>query len=176
MITLKEWMEVVDYRITEGSTYYGYGGDTYSLDSWNGDQDGHSFSITFDTKTQVVYKVEVHDYANRRSYRRLNEDVEHDADKEAYDDVEFIDLEVDDDWFQKALAIRAGEEYDTRVSIPIDIPDAELLEYMKMAHERDMKFNDFVEEALRHAIEEHQRDPESMKARATQWKSQLSNT
>jgi len=155
MITLKEWMEVVDYRVTEGSSYYAYGSDTYCLDSWNGEQDGYSFSIVFDTKTQAVYKVEVHDYANKRSYRRLNEDFEHDVDKQAYDEVDFIDLEVDDDWFQKALAIRAGEDYDTRVSIPIDIPDAELLKYMKMAHEQDMKFNDFVELALRHAIKEH---------------------
>ncbi len=155
MITLKEWMEVVNYRVTEGSNYYGYGKDAYCLDSWNGEQDGYSFSIVFDTKTQSVYKVEVHDYANKRSYRRLNEDVEHDADKQAYDEVDFIDLEVDDDWFQKALAIRAGEDYDTRVSVPIDFTDEELLKYMKMAHEQDMKFNDFVELALRHAIKEH---------------------
>ena len=41
MITLKEWMELVDYRITEGSDYCWscYGPDAYSLDSWNGDQD-----------------------------------------------------------------------------------------------------------------------------------------
>jgi hypothetical protein len=155
MITVKEWMEVVNYRITEGSDYYGYEGKAYCLDSWNGEQDGHSLSITFDTKTQEVYKAEVHDYANKRSYRRLNEAFKHDVEQEAYDDVNFIDLEVDDDWIQKALAIVAGEDYDTRVSIPIDIPDAELLTYMKMAHEQDMKFNDFVELALREAIKQH---------------------
>lgn len=155
MITLKEWMEVVDYRVTEGSDYYAYGSDTYCLDSWNGEQDGYSFSIVFDTKTQEVYKVEVHDYANKRSYRRLNDAVPQDVEKTAYDDVDFVDLEVDDDWIQKALAIRAGEDYDTRVSVPIDFTDEELLKYMKMAHEQDMKFNDFVELALRHAIKEH---------------------
>jgi hypothetical protein len=40
---------------------------------------------------------------------------------------------------------------------------------MKLAHERDMTFNQLVEEALRTAIEEHKRDPEGMKQRATDW-------
>ena len=58
-------------------------------------------------------------------------------------------------WFiQKALAIRAGEYYDTRVQVPVDFSDEELLQYMKLAHERDMTFNELVEEALRHAIAE----------------------
>ncbi len=32
--------------------------------------------------------------------------------------------------------------------------DEELLQYMKLAHDRDMTFNEFVEEALRCAIED----------------------
>ena len=41
MITLKEWMELVDYRVTEGSDYGWncYGPNVHMLDSWNGDQD-----------------------------------------------------------------------------------------------------------------------------------------
>jgi collagenase-like PrtC family protease len=65
-------------------------------------------------------------------------------------------LDVDDDFIQKALAIRAGEKYDTRVQIPVDFSDEELLQYMKLAHDRDMTFNEFVEEALRHAISEYE--------------------
>ena len=54
MITLKEWMEIVNYRITEGSdfTWSCYGDNAYCLDSWDGDQNGSSFTIIFDTKTQ----------------------------------------------------------------------------------------------------------------------------
>jgi hypothetical protein len=52
------------------------------------------------------------------------------------------------------LAIKSGEDYDTRVMMPIDFSDAELLQYKKLAHDRDMTFNQFVEEALRHAITE----------------------
>jgi len=165
MITLKEWMEVVEYRITEGSTFMWqcYGDNAYSLDSWNNDQDGNSFTITFDTKTQVVYEVLSHDYKNQRAYRLTNPDFKSARDtestgrsvslNEAWDEVNYVDLEVDDDWFQKALAIIAGEVYDTRVSVPIDLSDAELMVLFKLAHEADMTFNDYVVQILREQLE-----------------------
>jgi hypothetical protein len=178
MITLKEWMEVVEYRITEGSTYqWGcFGHNAYSLDSWNSDIDGHSFTIIFDNKTQEVYEVQAHDFAHERAYRLINPDYAEQYRTEAktrdvladqaWDDVDYVDLEVDDDWIQKALAIVAGEDYDTRVQIPVDFTDEDLLAYMKLAHERDITFNQLVEQALREAIDEFKRDPESMKQRA----------
>ena len=168
MITIKEWMELVDYKITEGSDYCWqcYGPNAYSLDSWNGvhGKGGHSFSITFSTKSQKVYEVSVCDYTNNRAYRMINPknqekhrkeaEVRNVKLNEAWDNCDYIDLDVDDDFIQKCLAIRAGEEYDTRVSVPVDIPDEDLLQYMKLAHERDITFNQLVEEALRHAIVE----------------------
>jgi hypothetical protein len=165
MITLKEWMEVVEYRVTEGSTFCWqcYGDNAYSLDSWNGDQDGYSFTVIFDTKTQTVYEVQSHDYKNQRAYRLINPDFKSNRDAEsadrkvpldqAWDEVNYVDLEADDDWFQKALAIAAGEDYDTRVSIPIDLPEVELMVLFKMAHDRDMTFNDFIEQVLREQLE-----------------------
>lgn len=182
MLTLKEWMEIVDYRITEGSEFGWncYGPKAYMLDSWNGDQDGCSFTIIFDTNTQEVYEVQAHDYVNNRAYRMINplfKEAQQVKASEmgsfanmAWDDVDYIDLEADDDFMQKALAIAAGKDYDTRVSIPIDFTDEELLKYMKLAHERDMTFNQFIEEALRAAIEDYNRDPEGMKAKADRWK------
>ena len=155
MITLKEWMEVANYRITEGSAYYAYGG-AYALDSWSGDQDGHSLEIIFDQKTQTVYEVQACDYKHNRAYRLINElHKEESRDDEAWDDVKWIDLECDDDWIQKALGIVAGEDYDTRISVPVDFTDAELLKYMTLAHEQDITFNELIETALRKAIEGH---------------------
>jgi hypothetical protein len=75
---------------------------------------------------------------------------------EAWDSVDYVDLDVLDDFIQKALAIRAGEDYDTRVQVEVDFSDEDLLQYMKLAHERDMTFNELVEEALRHAISEYE--------------------
>ena len=168
MITIKEWMELVDYKITEGSDYGWecYGPNSFCLDSWNGvhGPGGYSFSIVFSTKTQKVYEVTMSDYTNDRAYRMIveNKRKKHNEESflrnvnlnEAWDGVDYIDLEVDDDFIQKALAIKAGETYDTRVSVPVNFTDEELLTYMKMAHDCDMTFNDFVEEALRRAIQE----------------------
>jgi ribosomal protein S18 len=167
MITIKEWMELVDYKITEGSNYGWscYGPYSYTLDSWNRihGEGGYSFSITFSTKSQKVYEVQVHDYTNDRAYRMINPKFQEKHRKEAktrnvnlneaWDNVDYVDLDVLDDFIQKALAIKASEPYDTRVQVQVDFSDEDLLQYMKMAHDRDMTFNAFVEEALRDAIE-----------------------
>ena len=170
MLTLKEWMELVDYKITEGSDYYSGDKVLYSLTSWNEHQDGYSFNIVFDPKEdQLVYAVEACDYKHNRAYRRKIAGYAYDSDQ-AWDDVNFVELEQDDDFIQKSLAIKAGEDYDTRVSIPVEFSDEELLTYMKMAHERDITFNQFIEEALREMLEEFKRDPEGVKQRAQRWK------
>lgn len=166
MITMKEWMELVGYRITEGSDYgwQCYGPNVYQLDSWNGEQDGHSFSIIFDTRDQTVYEVQAHDYVHNRAYRMINEDYakkmkkeakRRDVDRnEAWDEVNYVDLEVDDDFIQKCLAIREGEDYDTRVVVPLDLDNDLMFDLMKMAHEKDITLNQMVEEVLRRVIDE----------------------
>jgi hypothetical protein len=152
MISLKEWMEVANYRITEGGDYFAYGG-AYALTSWNGDQDGYSIEIIFSPRTQEVYEVQACDYKHNRAYRLVHGDYRDEKlNDEAWDEVNWVDLESDDDWIQKALAIVAGEDYDTRVSIPIDLPEAELMVLFKQAHAADMTFNDFVEKVLREAL------------------------
>lgn len=162
MITLKEYFELIEYKINEGGDYGWtcYGMDAHTIGAWNGihGAGGFSFNCVFDTKDQTVYEVEVCDYTNNRAYRMINPDFESAYDAEAksrdvyanqaWDDVDFVDLESTDDFIQKALAIRAGEDYDTRVVIPLDLPDDVCYNLMKMAHERDMTFNDFVGEVV----------------------------
>jgi predicted HicB family RNase H-like nuclease len=171
MITLKDFMETVDYRITEGSTYGWscFGLDAYMLDSWNGDQNGHSLTITFDTKTQVVYMVEAHDFKNQRAYRMINPEYKdaHDEavkirgiEDSAWEDdsgkpVEYTDLDVDRDFLEKARAIVAGEDYDTRVQVSVDFTNEEILQYALMAHEQDITLNQLIEGALRDMIDRH---------------------
>ena len=175
MISMKEWMELIDYKITEGSAYGWscYGPDAYSLDSWNGVQGvgGYSFGIVFSTESaQTAYQVSAYDYTNNRAYRMINPDYAEQYRNEAksrnvpadqaWDDVNYIDLDVDDDFFQKALAIRDGEDYDTRVQVPVDFSDEDLLKYMKLAHERDITFNELVIQALTEALELQKINPE----------------
>jgi hypothetical protein len=164
MITVKEFMEICDYKITEGSDYCWqcYGPHAYRLDSWNQDQEGHTVSIVFDTRTHVVYEASAYDYKRNRAYRLINPDYKFAHDDEAagrgvdinqaWDDVNYIDLDVDDDFIQKALAIVADEDYDTRVEVPLTLPDDVLFELMKLAHERDVTLNQLVEEVLWTAI------------------------
>lgn len=166
MLTLKDFMELVNYRITEGSEYgwkcFGY--NAHTLDSWDGRyEDGYNLSITFDTKTQVVYSVEVCDYQNSRAYRMINPDfvAAHSAEriqrgvdyKEAWDKVDYVDLDVVADFTEKARAIIAGESYDTRVQIELELDNELMLFAYQQAHEQDITLNQYFVNLLRNFID-----------------------
>lgn len=169
MITLKEYLELIEYKINEGSDYGWtcYGPEAHMISAWNGihGSGGFSFNCIFDTKDQTVYEVEVCDYTNDRAYRMINPAYAdaHRAEStaksvlanQAWDDVDYVDLDVVDDFIQKSLAIRDGDDYDTRVQIEVNFDDADLLTYMKIAHDRDITFNELVEIALEEAIDQH---------------------
>ena len=164
MITIKDFMEVVDYRITEGSDFLWqcFGPNVYCLDSWNGDHDGHSIGITFDTKNQTVYKFEAHDYSRNNSYRWIHPDwkeiaaneakirgVDH---SEAWDEVKYTDLDIVEDMLEKARAIVAGVDYDTRVQVPLELPDSLLNKLFRIAHDQDITLNELVENILKEEL------------------------
>jgi len=156
MITLKQFMETVNYRISEGSDWNGFAPGAYSLDSWNGNQDGYSLCIIFNTKDQTVYSVQACDYKRNRAYRFTHPDHRKDLDQEAWDDVNWCDLETEEDWLEKAQAIVDGRDYDTRVSIPLDLGEDELFRLMSMAHEQDITLNRLVEQIIQQIIDKHQ--------------------
>jgi len=177
---LKTFMEIANYRISEGSDYgwQCFGPNAYMLDSWNGDHDGYSLSITFDTKTQVVYCVEACDYKNERAYRMINPEYKtahaldvktRGIDDNAWDMVEWCDLEVEEDFEEKARAIVAGEDYDTSVSIPLDLPDDLLLTAAMNAHRQNITLNEYINNALREMVNEFERDPDTVKARMSKF-------
>ena len=124
---------------------------------------GYSFSIVFSTKSQKVYEVSMCDYTNDRAYRMINpknvekhrKEAEHKSvlANQAWDDVDYVDLEVADDFFQKALAIKAGEDYSTDISVPIDLPDDLLLFAFKAAHAENMTFNAWMNQMLRDFVD-----------------------
>jgi hypothetical protein len=164
MITIKDFMEVVDYRITEGADFLWqcFGPNVYCLDSWNGSHEGHSIGITFDTKKQTVYKFEAHDYSKNNSYRWIHPDwkeicaneaknrgVDH---NEAWDEVRYTDLELAEDILEKARAIVAGVDYDTRVQVPLELPDSVLNKLFRIAHDQDITLNELVENILKEEL------------------------
>lgn len=167
MITMQEWMELVDYKITEGTDYGWdcYGKNSYCLTSWNGihDKGGYSVNIVFSTKSQKIYEVDVHDHTNDCAYRMQHPDYVKKYNNEAksrgvienqaWDDVKFIDLEVESDFIQKCKAIVSGESYDTNISVPLDIDDESLLKLMMIAHEENISFNQFINNSLQSFLE-----------------------
>ena len=157
MITLKQFMETVNYRISEGGEWYGFAPGAYSLDYWNGNQDGHSLCVIFNTRDQTVFCVQACDYKNNRAYRYTHPDHrKEDLDKEAWDDVEWTDLEDEADWLEKAQAIVAGRDYDTRVSVPLELGEDELFRLMSMAHEQDITLNQLVTKVIQQVVDKHQ--------------------
>ena len=111
---VKDWMELVGYRITEGSPYEWacFGHNAYCLDSWDSNNDGQSASIIFDTNSQTVYTIAVYDYGKNLAYRWTNPDWIEKYTQEAnsrcpnphqaWDEVDYIELEVEEDFLEKA--------------------------------------------------------------------------
>lgn len=169
-LTLRDFMEVVNYHITEGDNFGWncYGSNAFTMTSWNGKQDGNSVYVVFDTSTQVVYEMSACDYNRNRAYRWINpeyrdayfkeaEKNSSDAD-EAWDNVKFTDLEVIDDLIEKCTAIIKNEEYDTKIQINLDLSESELFQLFLIAHERDITLNQLVENLLRDEIRRLQND------------------
>jgi hypothetical protein len=159
---LQDYFELVEYKIGEGSKYMWrcFGDNAYQITS--GHYEEYEICATYDTEDQTVFVLEAHDLVNNRSYRFFNETYKDAYFKEceirgiedaAYDDVKYVDLDLYSDFAEKAHAIIHGFDYDTRVLMNINIPSDELLQMMKAAHLLDVTFNEFVEIALKEAIE-----------------------
>lgn len=160
---LKDVNETLDHKIVGGSEYCWTCWDNARFLDYESDY-SHA-SVVFNSQTQEIYCAEITSKEDSTvAYRWLNPSYKKahlDECKErgvdpyiAWDDVKFVDLELEEDWHEKAHAIFNGEDFDRRVSVPLNFTDEELLKYMKMAHERDITFNQFIEEALRAAINE----------------------
>ena len=180
MTQLKNFIEAIEYKVTGGSEYQWkcFGDNARYLDC--ADKEGYngtySISAVFDSVTQQVYCIEVWDYVNDREYRWIDKAYikdhmkacsDHEVDLyQSMDGRNYIDLDVVNDILEKANALVNEKEYDPRVQIPVDFSDEDLLQYMKLAHEMDITFNELVERAIKAAVEDFERDPERYKQTA----------
>jgi len=162
---LKDLCESFEFKIIGGSDYQWdcYGPNARYLDF---ESDYAHGSCLFDTITQEIYEATVNSRDdNVRPYRWLNPNTKEEYISEcevkgidpnnAWDGVNWCDLEVETDFYEKANAIFNNRAFDDRVQVPLDFSDKEMLELALEAHRRDMTINEFVEEALRYAIEKH---------------------
>lgn len=159
MIDIKTAMEIGQYKITGGSEYCWkcFGPNARYID-FDSEMNKNSFSIIFDTITQVIYEANVCDYVNNNCYRIIHPDYVDDYRDEAenrncnpdqaYDDVDYINLEVDEDFIEKAMAIMNNMPYDERILINIDLPEDDIYRLMRIAHEMDITFNEYINQIL----------------------------
>lgn len=168
MITVEQFLSTVNYKITGSSAFLWkcYGPDAYSIDAevYN----HYSASIYFDTKTSEVYEITVCDEINERQYRWINPNFTEVHAKEVtargLDDnpflLKYITIEVEYDMLEKLVGIVNKTEYDTRIVIEVDMADEDFRIYAMAAHKMDVTFNEFVEIAIRAAVEKYESEAE----------------
>jgi hypothetical protein len=169
-MTLKDLLKALDYKISGGSDYQWdcFGINARFLDF---ESDYGTASVVFDSENQTIYVAEVwvKGYDNNNSpYRWFNPDYKdaYTAEakqrkvkwRKAYDDVKFIDLELAEDFFEKASAIMNGVDFDKRILVPLNLDDDLMLELCMQAHKRDITLNQLVEEILTTLIEQDKHD------------------
>jgi len=161
--------EALNHRITGGSEYqwncYGYNVRFLDFES----EYAHA-SVLFDTVTQEVYEANVTakedgDDNLPGPYRWLNPNTKDQYLEEcktrgidphnAWDNTNWIDLEVEEDFLEKANAIFENLPFDKRVTVPLDLDDYTVLQLALEAHKRDVTLNQMVEIVLQKAIDLH---------------------
>ena len=161
---LSQYLEAIDFNL-EGTSKYlwkSFGENAYFFD-YNRRGKG-DISVVADIKTQEVCYAAVIDSDRGNHYLWIKpehrEAYRYEAEsrnvnyKQAYDDVEYIELETEEDWLEKARAIYLGQSYDERVVLPIELPDDLLFASMKRAHELDITFNEYIAQAIQALIDE----------------------
>jgi len=91
-MTIKDYMELIDYEIREGSRYCWecFGDSAFCFDTWDDHHDVYSITMIFDTLTNIVYQSYACDTVNDYAIRWTHPDY-----KEAYDN-EVISRNVSD--------------------------------------------------------------------------------
>ena len=74
----------------------------------------------------------------------------------AWDDTNWVDLETEEDFIDKASKMFAGETFDTRIVVPLDLDNDTIIQLSMEAHKRDITLNQMVEELLRKMIAQHE--------------------
>ena len=165
---LNQINEAMNHQITGGSEYQWHCfPEARFLDY---ESDYAHVSILYSTVDQIVYQADASVKSDaweedKKPYRWTNpyyKDAYLDEAKkrnvdpdEAWDDGKWVDLEVEEDWLEKATAMFNGDEFDTRVQIEVDLDDDIILKLSMEAHKRDITLNKMVEIVLQEAIEHH---------------------
>ena len=122
MITLKEYLDLIDYKITGGTEYawHSFGENARFLDcDLNSNASNAETSIIFDSRNQTVYMAELYDYVNDVAYRLINPEYIDAYKKEAeeknsdivfvFDDVRWVDCVDKEEFADKLFVVKLRE-------------------------------------------------------------------
>lgn len=166
---LNDVNQALGSRIVGGSDYGWscYGPNARYLDF---ESDFAHASVVFNTTNQTIYEAtldakEDGDDNLPGPYRWLNPETKDTFLAEsrargidvstAWDNTNWIDLEVAEDWLEKAKAIFDNQPFDRRIEVPLDVEDDVILQLALEAHKRDITLNKMVEILLQNAIDAH---------------------
>lgn len=156
---IKDFLEAIQYKITEGNQYQWecYGENAFTLEYWDGQIDGKSCSITFNTENQAVGDASVCDFENDRAYRWINplykKQVFEEAKRRnvdnsyAWETVKFCDVD-DYNEFLNILREIIGTTQVEQATVELDLTHDECYKLMLLAHKNDITLNQLVEEII----------------------------
>ena len=162
MITLSEWLRAVKYQVQYSvprpklSTVDGT--SNFRVFSASGNRDSieyeHISNLIFNEETENATVIEFIDYNQSLAYRWINP-VYRDSNMEliVVPEVEFIQLDEEADIMEKITALFNGEEYDSRVTVPLDLTEHEIYMLAMGAHKQDITLNEYIGEVLKAAME-----------------------
>jgi hypothetical protein len=157
-------LKLAKYQIIESTPYEWecFGSNARFLDLDTPSNKMNIVSI-FDTGTEELYSLELYDYERGHFYRWIAEDkldaviAEH-AERNfdfgvAFDDQTYTDV-ILEDIVEKISDVYAGRKYDTRIMVPVNLPDdaRDLLEEIAAAER--ITLDELTESVLRDAIEQ----------------------
>lgn len=167
---IEDFLKAIHYKISEGTKFQWecFGKNARIID-YGGEDPRYDISCTFDYITGEVFILDFYDYDREVEYRFINPNYRDAYDSEAKlrgidpndehtdTDIKTIDIDLESDIMEKIKNAVEGREYDSRVTIEIDLPEDVLFSLMKMAHKKDITLNQLFEEILREAIAEEEK-------------------
>jgi hypothetical protein len=163
-MNIKELLERVNYQFGSGGKFQWdcYGPDAFFIDFQTVDftpcggaiinSTGRVFEAHIEVPGEpICYKwvdpVFVQPYVEEAKRRNIDPN-------NAWDDVRYTDLDLEEDFLEKFDAIIHNRDFDRRILVPMDLSKEQLHQLFTLAHEADMSLNDFVAFILRRKIEQ----------------------
>ena len=161
---IDELLKIAKYQIVESTPYEWecFGSNARFLDLDTPASKMNIVSI-FDTETEELYSLELYDYGRGHFYRwiaeaKLDAVIAEHAERDfdfgvAFDDQTYTDV-ILEDIVEKITHIYAGREYDTRIMVPVNLPDDALNILEGIAAAQGINLDELTDSVLRDAIEQ----------------------